>query len=172
MKGTKIASVAHKKLDTEYTLHFVYFQSISCLEAFNLKHFVLSLSLSLFFTVCFWTVSLSCFSFWICSAIFENRTMKKRKAEADLKKKEKAIKTAGAPKRPPTAFFIFMWDIFALVLYSVYLSFRTKLQRFFNSNFTSFGFVSFSSVLISVLSLYWTTKQGWFSQELQGEFSW
>nr|XP_016435049.1 PREDICTED: HMG1/2-like protein [Nicotiana tabacum] len=54
MKGTKIASVAHKKLDTE--------------------------------------------------------TMKKRKAEADLKKKEKAIKTAGAPKRPPTAFFIFMAD--------------------------------------------------------------
>ncbi|XP_019239095.1 PREDICTED: HMG1/2-like protein isoform X2 [Nicotiana attenuata] len=54
MKGTKIASVAHKKLVTE--------------------------------------------------------TMKKRKAEADLKKKEKATKTAGAPKRPPTAFFIFMAD--------------------------------------------------------------
>ncbi|XP_060188810.1 HMG1/2-like protein [Lycium barbarum] len=40
----------------------------------------------------------------------DTETTKKRKAEAALTKKEKASKNSGAPKRPPTAFFIFMAD--------------------------------------------------------------
>ncbi|XP_059283018.1 HMG1/2-like protein [Lycium ferocissimum] len=40
----------------------------------------------------------------------DTETMKKRKAEVALTKKEKASKNSGAPKRPPTAFFIFMAD--------------------------------------------------------------
>ncbi|KAI8007743.1 hypothetical protein LOK49_LG07G02515 [Camellia lanceoleosa] len=83
MKGPKATSIAHKKIDSEYSFCFL----ISFL-LFSFRS----------------TASDFAFAFML---VFR-RMVKKRKADASAKKEKTSKKNSGAPKRSSSAFFVFI----------------------------------------------------------------
>lgn len=109
MKGLKATSVAKKKLDIEY---------------------IVSLLIQFLFAECV-------YSLFAISFVFLLSSTKKRKADVDATKKGRAKKKdSGAPKRPLTAFLLFMY-IFIILCY-----FKLSIVlQYFHSIFLIFSYV-------------------------------
>ncbi|KAL7185766.1 hypothetical protein ACSBR2_027683 [Camellia fascicularis] len=81
MKGPKATSIAHKKIDSEYSFCFL---------------------------ISFLLFSFRSTAFDFAFMLVFRRMVKKRKADANAKKEKASKKNSGAPKRPSSAFFVFM----------------------------------------------------------------